>query len=96
MEKITLYNLSESIPFCEAMGLSKVFRAYAEQADRESILDGGIGFNANYGNIYLALENGISMVSCLGQDVEYLIYNKNEEEEFFPSYKEAIEALTQN
>jgi hypothetical protein len=87
-----IYNLSESICALEAVGLSKVFDAYADFAAGEYI--NMIGFNSNSGYIYIHLENGISICSCLGQSVEYLINNsRNDEEEFFDSYNEAINNL---
>ena len=31
------------------------------------------GFNKQSGYVYIALENGISIASCFGQDVEYIV-----------------------
>jgi hypothetical protein len=87
---LTIYGLNNHIAQCEAYGLSKCFAAYAEFARNEYILDGGIGFNANSGYVYIALENGVSICSMLGRDVEYLVTNmKNGEEYFFDTYEEA-------
>ena len=86
-----IYNLSESICYLEAVGLSKVFAAYAAYAAGEDI--NSIGFNHNSGYIYICLENGISICSCLGQAVEYLTNNQETEEEFFDTYEEAINNL---
>jgi hypothetical protein len=87
-----IYNLSESICALEAVGLSKVFDAYADYAAGEDI--NMIGFNSNSGYIYICLENGISICSAFGQSVEYLINNQEtDEEEFFDSYDEAINNL---
>lgn len=81
---------SDSMCYLEAIGMSKVFEAYAEIG--EPMMQGGIGFNPNSGYIYIALENGIQICSMLGQDVEYLVTNGyNGEEHFFDSYKEAEE-----
>jgi len=87
----TIYGLeSSSIAYCEAMGLSKCFQAYANIT--EEIMEGGIGFNSNSGYIYIALENGISICSMLGRDVEYLVTDLNNGEEFFfDTYEEAEE-----
>ena len=63
-----IYNLSESICYLEAVGLSKVFAAYAENAAGEDI--NSIGFNHNSGYTYIALDNGITICSMLGRDVE--------------------------
>lgn len=80
---------SSSMCYLEAIGMSKVFQAYAEIG--EDIMEGGIGFNPNSGYIYIALENGISICSCLGKDVEYLVTcSNNGEEFFFDTYEEAL------
>jgi len=51
----------------------------------------GSGFNKNTGYVYLALENGIQIVSCFGQEVEYIKYNyKIDQELFFETYEEAL------
>jgi hypothetical protein len=81
-----IYNL-ENPAYCEAMGLSKVWKAYAEECSREDIMQ--VGFNENSGYVYIYLENGITIGSCMGQDVEYIISDE-EEEKFFKSYYEAI------
>lgn len=80
------------IAYLESVGLSKVFAAYAENATEEEI--NTIGFNQNSGYIYIYLENGLTICSCLGNEVEYLIYNsETEEEEFYTNYNEAIKNL---
>jgi hypothetical protein len=79
------------IAFCEVKGLAKCFDAYAE-IGAEDIME--IGFNENSGYIYIALENGISICSCLGREVEYLVTNfETGEESFFTDYENAIEFL---
>ena len=85
---LTIYGLNEHIAYCEAQGLAKVFQAYADNARNESI--NSIGFNEYSGYTYIALENGISICSMMGNDVEYLITNMNNgEEHFFYTYDEA-------
>jgi hypothetical protein len=80
---------SSSMCYLEAIGMSKVFQAYAEIG--EDIMQGGIGYNPNSGYIYIALENGISICSCFGKDVEYLVTcSNNGEEFFFDTYEEAL------
>ena len=87
-----IYNLSESICYLEAVGLSKVFAAYAENAAGEDI--NMIGFNQNTGYIYIYLENGVSICSCLGQAVEYLINDfETGEDHFFNTYDELLKYL---
>jgi hypothetical protein len=86
---ITINGFStHNIAPCEAMGLSKCFEAYTSIG--EEILEDGVGFNPNSGYVYIALENGVSICSMLGREVEYLVTNmRNGEEYFFDSYEEA-------
>jgi len=87
------YNL-ENPAYCEAKGLSKVFGAYANNCSSEDIFE--VGFNANSGYVYIALENGISICSMLGGNVEYLVTDlDNGEEYFFDTYEEAENKLNQ-
>ena len=49
-----------------------------------------IGFNPNSGYVYIALEDGISICSNMGQQVEFLVtWTDNGDEEFFDTYEEA-------
>lgn len=91
LKQIEIFGLDESICYAEAMGLSNVFKAYAENCNNEDIMEGGIGFNPNSGYVYIALENGISICSMLGRNVEYMVTNNNDGEEiFFDTYEDAI------
>jgi hypothetical protein len=92
MENLTINGISTDGPaHCEAMGLAIVFEAYACECVRETIMEGGVGFNPNSGYVYIALENGVSVCSMLGRQVEYLVTNyENGEEYFFNTYDEAI------
>ena len=79
----------EYFTYCETMGLSKCFKALAKIADK-CVMDDCIGFNANSGYVYIALEDGITIASMLGRDVEYIVTDYNDGEEFFfDTYKEA-------
>jgi hypothetical protein len=81
---------THSLAYCEAMGLSKCLKAYA--SINEEIMEDGIGFNSYSGYVYIALENGISICSMLGNDVEYLVTDFNDGQEyFFDTYEEAEE-----
>lgn len=79
--QIEMHGFNGNICALEAFGLSKVFAAYSDNAAGEEIMS--IGFNPNSGYVYIALENGISICSCMGQDVEYLATNMEDGEEFF-------------
>ena len=43
------------------------------------------GFNASSGYVYIALENGITIASCFGQSVDYIVSDPDTDEE--KSYK---------
>lgn len=87
---ITINGVEGSIAYCEAKGFSKIFMAYANECPREEIME--IGFNPHSGYVYIALENGISICSCMGHQVDYLVTNfYNGEETFYDTYKEALE-----
>jgi hypothetical protein len=87
---ITINGIDGSIAHCEAKGFGKIFMAYANECPNEEIM--AIGFNPHSGYVYIALENGISICSCMGHQVDYLVTNfNNGEETFYDTYKEAIE-----
>ncbi len=85
---ITINGIDGSIAYCEAKGLSKVFMAYANECSRSEIME--VGFNPNSGYVYIALEDGISICSNLGREVEFLVTDSNDgEETFYETYEEA-------
>ena len=87
---IEITGIGNSISYCEAKGLGLIFQAYANQCANEEIM--GVGFNANSGYVYIALENGISICSCMGHQVDFLVTNfYNGEETFYDTYQEALE-----
>ena len=89
MKTLEINNLENNVAYCEAMGLSKCFAAYADNCASDAILE--IGFNENSGYTYIALESGITICSMLGNDVEYLVTNfEDGSETFFNEYKDAI------
>jgi hypothetical protein len=82
-----IHGLNNTICTLEAQGLANCFNAYANISGEE-IME--IGFNANTGYVYIALENGISICSQFGNDIEYLVTNfEDGEESFFETYEEA-------
>tara|TARA_R110000803_G_scaffold109229_2_gene177617 strand:+ start:778 stop:1068 length:291 start_codon:yes stop_codon:yes gene_type:complete len=73
-----------------------VIEAYRELSTNEEIMEGGTGFNSNSGYVYIGLENGISICSCFGQSVDYLVTDfEDGKETFFDTYEEAEEKLKQ-
>lgn len=89
--QLTINGLDENVAYCEAMGLSKCFEAYANEAImHDEIMHDGIGFNPNSGYVYMALESGITIASMLGRAVDYLLTDfETGEEFFFDTYKDA-------
>jgi hypothetical protein len=85
-----IHNLDNELKYCEAQGLANCFQSYAENCcNGDSIME--VGFNPNSGYVYIALENGISICSMLGRDVEYLVTSFEDGEEFFfDTYDEAV------
>lgn len=98
IEVLEIHGLGENICVCEAHGLGNIFKAYGDNCPIETIM--AVGFNANSGYTYIALENGISICSMLGREVEFLVTNfEDGEETFFDSFEEAVnfqEALQGN
>lgn len=89
VKPLTINGIGDAIAYCEAQGLSNCFSAYAENCSGEDILE--VGFNENSGYVYIALENGITICSMLGREVEYLIVNfMDGEETFYDLYEIAI------
>ena len=67
-----------------------VIKAFRDLYSNEYIMEGGTGFNTNSGYVYIALENGITLASCFGQSVEYIVDDWiTGEEHFCDTYEEA-------
>jgi hypothetical protein len=76
-----------SVAYLEAKGKSLVWMAYANHFAAEDIMEEG--FNPNSGYVYLALENGTTIASAFGQNVEYIVYDfEKDEEMIFDSFEE--------
>lgn len=70
-----------SVAYLEAKGKAIIWNAYAENFASEEIMEEG--FNINSGYVYLALENGVTIASAFGQDVEFIVYDHETDEEMF-------------
>ena len=95
---ITINGL-QSFTYCETMGLSKCFKALADLgAEAETIdCDMAIGLKENSGYVYIALEEGVTIGSMLGGDVEFLVTNfETGEESFHDTYGEALDKVMDN
>lgn len=96
MENLQLHGFTNNqIAYLEAIGISKCFEAYAKEAGSEEIMQ--IGFNHLSGYVYIALENGISIASSMGQEVDYITSDfRTGEEHFLNSYDKAVESLNKD
>ena len=66
-----------------------VIQSYLDNARNEDIME--TGFNTSSGYVYIALENGVQIASCFGQDVDYIVCDfETGDEHFFDTYEEAI------
>jgi len=92
---LTIYGLStNSIASADAYSLAKCFEAYSDNCACESIM--GIGYNSSSGYMYIALENGVTIGSCFGRDVDFIVCDPDTgEEEFLDSYDSAIDYLNE-
>ena len=86
MENLDLSQLGSSDLFSYEI----VLREYNNHARGESIME--TGFNTSSGYVYIALENGISIASCFGQDAVFIV-NDYENIEFIEcdTYRDAEE-----
>lgn len=83
--------MQNSFAYLDAKSKAVVWNAYAEHFASEEIMEEG--FNINSGVVYIALENGITICSSFGQEVFYVIYdNESDQELEFHS----IEALREH
>jgi len=70
-----------------------VIDAYKKFADGEHIEFSG--FNTSTGYVYIALENGVQIISNFGQEVEFLVTDMETGEEFFlDTYEQAQRQVT--
>lgn len=87
--------MTTSLAYLDAKSKSIVWAAYAENFAGEEIMEEG--FNLNSGNVYIALENGVTIASAFGQDVEYYVYDFETGEEIaFESIDELNHYLNAN
>tara|TARA_R110002124_G_C8829881_1_gene504642 strand:+ start:38 stop:328 length:291 start_codon:yes stop_codon:yes gene_type:complete len=94
MENEIKFNL-EVMGSSDVESMHKVLDAFKKLDTKEKyIMDGGTGFNTSSGYVYIALENGVTIASCFGQDVDYIATNyDNGKEFFFQNYNECLEQI---
>lgn len=84
--------MNTTLGYLDAKSKSIVWNAYAEHFAGEEIMEEG--FNLNSGNVYIALENGITIASAFGQAVDFYVYDFDNDDEFgFESIDELNEYL---
>jgi hypothetical protein len=84
--------MKTSFGYSDAMSKAKVWEAYAKHYGGEEIMEEG--FNINTGYVYLALDNGITIASCFGQEVEFIVFNYDTgQEDFFYSVEQLNEYI---
>ena len=82
----------ENMGSLDKKSLELVWKAYNDTRLNEEIFE--IGFNLSSGYVYIALENVVSIASCFGQSVDYIVTDYNNGEEFFfDTYDEAYKKL---
>lgn len=76
-----------SFGYSDSVSKANVWQAYANYYAGEEILEEG--FNPNSGYVYIALENGITIASCFGQEVDFILWDNDQDEELiFGNYVE--------
>ena len=92
MENELKFNLDE-MGYQDIESMKLIIDAWYNLDDRDIMYE-GTGFNKMSGYVYIALENGISICSQFGMEVEYLVTNYNTGEEYFyETYEEAFNKL---
>lgn len=87
--------MNTTLGYLDAKSKSIVWMAYAENFAGEEIMEEG--FNINSGNVYIALENGVTIASAFGQAVEFYVYDfETGEEMAFESIDELNAHLNAN
>lgn len=91
MENQIKFNLDE-MGSSDIKSMHLVIDAWKElEYNDKDIMCEGTGFNKMSGYVYIHLENGISICSNFGQEVEYLITDYDTGDEYFhETFEEAI------
>lgn len=90
----TTTDFLNSLGSADLASFIKVLEAYNDQYETRKHDIECCGINNSSGFVYLMLENCITIASCFGHDVEYIVNNfNNGEEHFFDTYEEALNYL---
>jgi hypothetical protein len=87
-------NFINSLGSADLQSFINVLDAYNSDYETRKLEIEHIVFNTNSGYVFLALENGISIISEFGRGVDFLVTNyRNGNEEIFDTYEEALNYL---
>jgi hypothetical protein len=75
----------------DLQSFGKVIEAYLDLYNRPDIED--VGFNTSSGYVYFYLENGITIASCFGQNVVFVVDHGFNDDLEFETYFEAYHFL---
>ena len=90
----TTTDFINSLGSADLASFIKVLEAYNDQYETRKHNIECCGINNSSGFVYLTLENCITIASCFGHDVEYIVNNFNNIKEcFFDTYDEALSYL---
>ena len=74
--------------------LKIVTAEYLKLTDKDYIESAGMNYNTGY--VYLALESGVCIASCFGQEATFIVTDFEDGEEYFEdSYQDAIDKIYQ-
>ena len=86
----TTTDFLNSLGSADLASFIKVLEAYNDQYETRKQDIECFGINNSSGYVYLMIENCITIASCFGRDVEYIVNNFNNGKEcFFDTYDEA-------
>jgi hypothetical protein len=89
MDSIAIF--INSLKCSDLQSFGKVIEAYLDLYNRPDIED--VGFNTSSGYVYFYLENGITIASCFGQSVVFIVDHGFNNDLEFDTYFDALEFL---
>lgn len=83
-------NFLNTLGSSDMESLQIILNTYNSDYEIRSIDIEDIGFNVYSGYVWLLLENGITILSCFGQNATFMIIDSKGNEIFYDSYYEAL------
>jgi molybdopterin/thiamine biosynthesis adenylyltransferase len=98
---VNLYN-QDIANFLNNLGSSdlqsfiNILEAYSDNCFRCNIID--FGFNMSSGNVYIVLDNDITITSCFGQSVDYVVTDPDDDTDVieFSNYQDCVNYMLGN